>query len=68
MYLVMFPRTRNSYGFMYIKKFCCTWCLLVNYEVGDPLFELNDNWETVRLEGKEGGGRNKTLVKVYLRL
>ena len=67
-YLVMFPRTRNSYGFMYVKEFGCTWCLLVNYEVGDLFFELNDNWETVRLEGKEGGGWNKTLVKVYLRL
>ena len=55
-YLVMFPRTRNSYGFMYVKEFGCTWCLLVNYEVGDLFFELNDNWETVRLEGKEGGG------------
>ena len=52
----VFPRTRNSYGFMYVKKLCCTWCLLVNYEVGDLFFELNDNWETVRLEGKEGGG------------
>ena len=52
----VFPRTRNSYGFMYVKEFGCTWCLLVNYEVGDLFFELNDNWETVRLEGKEGGG------------